>query len=169
MHDRKKILVHTRRISNLIERAIRDGPDGSLEGKFADEHPIFVHTILGFYLAGNLGYLESEDGSYSWNRNGTTENDFDVFASNFPAHPKDSFASKNISKNNLKALSHIRNAVIHNNGDLSLNHSANSLSEVQNANLPGVILNGSVVTLESEFLEFVRLSTLAVRFYHGDE
>jgi hypothetical protein len=36
------------------------------------------------------------------------------------------------------------------------------------ANIPGVALSGSNVTLEAEFLEFVRVASLAVRMYYGE-
>lgn len=168
MPDRTKLLVHLRRLSDLLGKAFREGPDGTLEGKFAQEHPVFIHHSCSFYLAGCLAFLESEDGAYSWNVSGTNHADFDVFSSSYPAAPKESFSSRGISKNNLNALAEIRNAVIHNNGDLSRNRNQNSLALVTNANLPGVSISGREVTLNEEFLEFVRVSTLAVRNYHGE-
>ena len=39
---------------------------------------------------------------------------------------------------------------------------------VSAANFPGVSLNGTVAILEEPFLEHVRLSVLAVRYYFGD-
>lgn len=68
----------------------------------------------------------------------------------------------------MNALSEIRNAVTHNNGDLAQNRNQESLTVVTVANIPGVNLSGSVVTLEEEFLDFVRVATLAVRNYHGE-
>lgn len=168
MKNRTKLLVHLRRISDLFGNAIRNGPDGTLEGKFAHEHPIFVNYGLGFYLAGCLAYLEGEDGSYSWCKKSTGHSDFDVFATNHPAPPKVSFRRRGITKDSLDALVCIRNAVTHNDGDLSKNHDSNSLAKVVRANTPGISLSGSIVTLEEEFLEFVRLATLAVRNYYDD-
>jgi len=167
-NNRTKLLVHIRRISGLFESAIRNGPDGSLEGKFQHEHPTFINHSVGFYLIGSLAYLEGEDGTYSWNKPSQANSDFDVFASSFPPSPKQSFMSRCITKANLNALACIRNAVAHNDGDLAKNTDTNSLAKVTTANLPGVTLNGSVVTLEEELLEYVRVSTLAVRNYHGD-
>lgn len=160
--------MHVRRIPGLIENAIRNGPDGSLDDKFKNEHPIFTNTIVGFYLAGSLAYLEGEDGSYSWNTVSPSHADFDAFTDLTPTPRSRSFKTKGVSKLNLDALACIRNAVIHHDGDLSLNRDTNSLAKVRTANLPGVLLNGSVVTLGEEFLEFVRISIYAVRMYYGE-
>ena len=168
MNDRKKLLVHIRRVSGLFESAIRNGPDGSLEGKFKEEHPTFIHHSVGFYLIGSLAYLEGEDGSYSWNRESNSQSNFDGFANDNPSPPKESFSSRGITKANLDALACVRNAIAHNNGDLSKNNDKKCVSKVSNANLPGVILDGSFVTLEKELLEYIRVSTIAVRNYHGE-
>lgn len=101
MTDRKALLIHVRRLSTLLGKAHREGPDGTLEGA-------------------------------------------------------------------LGALACIRNAVSHNAGDLAKNRNQGCLELVEAARLPGLILDGSVITLEAPFLEYVRLATLAVRMYHGD-
>lgn len=168
MPDRTKLLVHLRRISNLFGKAFREGPDGTLEGRFGQEHPASIHDSCSFYLAGCLAFLEGESGAYSWNTAGASQPDFDAFASRFPPPPKDSFAVKGVSNTNLDALAEIRNAVTHNNGDLSRNRNRNSLALVPGANLPGVVISGAEVTLEEEFLGYVRICTLAVRNYHGE-
>lgn len=59
-------------------------------GKFAEEHPVFIHHSCSFYLAGCLSFLEGEDGTYSWNGSGSSIADFDNFVSNYPISPKDS-------------------------------------------------------------------------------
>ena len=168
MPDRTKLLVHLRRLSGLFEHAFRHGPDGTLDGKFAAEHPIFIHHSCSFYLAGCLAFLEGEDGAYSWNYPGVNFSDFDNFVSNYPTSPKDSYSARGINKATMNALAEIRNAVTHNNSDLGQNRNQQSLSMVTAANIPGVNLSGSVVTLEAEFLNFVRIATLAVRNYHGE-
>ncbi len=68
----------------------------------------------------------------------------------------------------MDALVCIRNAVTHNDGDLSKNRDKKSASIVTAANLPGVTLDGTVVKLDAPFLDFVRVGTLAVRNYHGE-
>ncbi len=168
MPNRDKLLVHLRRISGLFENAFRNGPDGTLEGKYALEHPIFIHSSCGFYIAGCLAFLEGEDGAYSWNTEGVDGSDFDTFVANHPSSPKDSYHSRGINKVNLDALAEVRNAVIHNDCDLARNRNTNSAEMVKKANLPGVILSENVVTLEAEFLEYVRIATLAVRNFHGE-
>ncbi|MEJ1390060.1 MAG: hypothetical protein RPU34_04070 [Candidatus Sedimenticola sp. (ex Thyasira tokunagai)] len=168
MTNRTKILVHLRRLSNLFEQAFRNGPDGSLEGKFGVEHEQFVHHSCSFYLAGCLAYLEGEDGAYSWNIPGVNKLDFDDFVKKHPLPPKESFAARGISKASMKALAEIRNAVTHNDGDLSKNLNTKSKNLVASAGLPGVSLTGSKINLDAPFLDFVRLSSLAVRNFHGD-
>lgn len=64
--DRTKLLIHLRRISTMLDNAFYLGPDGSLEGKYKNEHPIFIHYSLGFYLMGCLAYLEGKEGNYGW-------------------------------------------------------------------------------------------------------
>jgi len=68
----------------------------------------------------------------------------------------------------MNALAEIRNAVVHNDGDLAKNRNKQSMAMTSAANLPGVNLSGSVVTLDAPFLEFVRVATLAVRNYHSE-
>jgi hypothetical protein len=168
MPDRTKLLVHLRRLSDLLGKALREGPDGTLDGKFATEHPIFVHHSCAFYLAGCLAFLEGEDGSYSWNRDGVSSANFDAFVTGYPVSPKRSFGARGISKANMNALAQVRNAVVHNGDDLARNTNPQSLAMVMAANLPGVSIQGSVVTLEAPFLDYVRVATLAVRNYRGE-
>lgn len=163
MADRTKILVHFRRLSGVFEHAIRNGPDGTLEGKHGAEHPAFVHYSCAFYLIGVLAYLEGNNGSYSWNLAGSGHADFDQFIAT-----RAEYAGKNISKASLDALACIRNAVAHNDGDLSLNHNARCLGLVTGVNLPGVVMTGATVTLQPEFFDFVRLAGYAVRHFHGE-
>ena len=169
--DRTKLLVHFRRLGGVFDHAIRNGPDGSLGGKFGAEHPTFVHHACAFYLIGCLAYLEGEDGTYSWDKPSSNSADFDGFVASFPPAPKDSFRSMGVSKAAMRALADIRNAVAHHSGDLAkLRRSKNAdiPAEVKAVNLPGVILSGSIVTLEAPFLEAVRKAALAVRNYHGE-
>lgn len=80
MPDRTKLLVHLRRLSSVLEHAIRNGPDGTLDGKFETEHSSFVHHACAFYLIGCLAYLEGEDRAYSWDIPSGAHDDFDAFS-----------------------------------------------------------------------------------------
>lgn len=168
MPDRTKFLVHLRRLSGLFQNAFANGPDGTLEGKFKAEQPIFIHHSCAFYLAGCLAFLEGEDGSYSWNKPSASNPDFDSFVANNPAAPKTSYGARGINKASMDALACIRNAVTHNANDLSKNTNKKCVVIVTAANLPGVALAGNLVSLDAPFLEFVRVATLAVRNYHGE-
>jgi hypothetical protein len=163
--NRDKMLIHLRRISDLFDSAIRNGPDGSLEGKFKTEHPQFTHYLLSFYLIGSLAYLTGADGEKSWNKNGQ---DFDKYAQECPKTQTESFYTKGVSKKNLDALAQLRNSLVHNDGDLSKNRETNSLAMVLSAKFPGVLLDGTKVKLEQPFLEYVRLSVLAVKGFLGE-
>ena len=166
MPDRTKLLVHFRRLSGLFENAFRNGPDGL--GTNIPEHSIFIHHSCSFYLAGCLAFLEGEGGAYSWDSTGVAVSDFDTFVSSYPTQPKASYSTRGINKANMSALAEIRNAVTHNNGDLAMNRNHGSLAMVQAANIPGVVLSGSRVTLEAFFLGFIRVASLAVRNYHDE-
>ena len=162
MTDRTKLFVHLRRLSGLFEGAFRNGPDGTLEAKFAKEHPAFIHHSCAFYLAGCLAYLEGGDGSYSWNTPSVNHSDFDSFVSAHPSHAtrtRKSFESRGINKVPMNALACIRNAVVHHAGDLAENRNTSSFAIAQAANIHGVNLTGTVVDLEAPFLGFVRLAT----------
>ena len=168
MPNRSELLIHLNRLSTVLGKAIRQGPDGSLEGKFATEHPAFTHYACAFYLAGCLSFLEGRDGSYSWNQTNASGQDFDSYVPTFPVPPRDSFAAMGINATSMDAMAQIRNAVVHHDGDLAQNRNQQSLTMVTAANLPGVTLNGSVVQLEEPFLDHVRFSALAVRRFHGE-
>lgn len=63
--------------------AFYNGPDGTLEGKFATEQPIFIHHSCAFYLAGCITFLEGEDEAYSWNNPSASSSDFDTFVAGY--------------------------------------------------------------------------------------
>lgn len=167
MTDKTKLLVHLRRIFSLFNNAFTYGPDGTLDRKQGAEHPVFIHYSSGFYLIGCLAYMEGENGSYSWKEPKKKNADFDVFASTNPTPPNESYMQKGISKNSLNALAYIRNAYVHNDGDLAKNYDSSNLNIVASANIPGVAINGSKIQLEKDFLGFVRQATFAVLKYNG--
>ena len=171
MPNRTKLLIHFRRLSNLLGGAVRNGPDGTLEGHFVAEHPEFVHHACAFYLIGVLAYLEGQDGAYSWTYPSQSSPNFDEFSQSHPPAPRQSFASSGVTSSALRALADIRNAVAHHAGDLSKlrrTTGADVVREVARLNLPGVTLSGPIVTLREPFLEFARVAGLAVRNYHGE-
>lgn len=165
--ERADLLVHFRRIPNLLSRAIAEGPDGSLDGKPGNEIALFTHYACGFYLSGTLSFLEGKEGPYCWKEPGLRYSSFDEFAEKTPAPPKRSFSSRGVSNERLDALAALRNAIVHNDGDLAKNHSEGDLARVRNAALPGVAFHGSTVWLRIEFLDVVRIAGLAVRMYYG--
>ena len=169
MTDRTKLLIHLNRIHTVFGNALRHGPDGSLEGHFETEHSQFTHYACSFYLAGTLSFLEGRSGAYSWNQIGASGQDFDTFVAVNPASSRASFSSRGICAANMNALAEVRNSVIHNDGDLTQNRNKQSLSMVIAAGLPGVVLNGSTVQLKDPFLDYVRLSAIAVRRFHGED
>ena len=166
MTDRTAFLMFGRRFHNNFVSVIKNGLGGD-EVQWNQERPIFEHYACVMYVSGCLAYLESTYGRAAWNANQNSE-DFDTFLSNRPEPAKTNFSNKNICKSGLEALVCIRNAVIHNNNDLSQNNDRNSLNKVTSAAIPGVSLNGSIVTLSEEFMSYVRLSLVAVAQFYGD-
>jgi len=67
----------------------------------------------------------------------------------YPVPPKSSYGARGINKASLNALAHVRNAVIHHDGNLAMNRNRQSLAIVTAANLPGVTLLGSVENFEA--------------------
>ncbi|WP_171134949.1 hypothetical protein [Ruegeria sp. HKCCD7221] len=167
MNEKTKLLVNVRRISDLFSHAIREGPDGTLEGKYGEEHPVFTHYLVSYYLSGCLAYLESEKGKYSWNSKSSKHADFDEFIASLPSDSKERLSQLGICKASLNALAQVRNAVVHNDGDLSKNDKKTALQMVREVHIPGVSIEGSQVTLTEELIDFVRNSTVAVRSYLG--
>jgi hypothetical protein len=161
----KALLIHFRRIPYVLGGAMTWGPDGSLEGKFGEEHPEFVHYTNAFYLAGTLAYLENEGGVHSWTKPGRFHAEFDTFVIAYPSSSKRSYAARGITVAALNALTDIRNAVVHNAADLAKNRNGLGSSRVTSVSIPGVQLTDSRVVLKFEFLEFVRVAAMAVCFY----
>jgi len=162
--------MYARRLHNALRHAIEDG-DGRTDDHWINvERPIFEHYACSMYLSGVLSYLEDKYGVRPWNEPGHSHVSFEDYIANSGVK---SFKALGLSSAILDALVCIRNAVIHNGGDLSKNKDTKSLKKVTSANLPNISLNGSVVTLHStsyqtDFMEFVRQSFLAVCMYHGD-
>jgi hypothetical protein len=169
--NRTKLLIHFRRLPNLLSKAFEDGAAGTLDDKYAAEHPEFVHHACAFYLIGILAYLEGEGGKHSWNKRSERYGNFDFYVQSCPLAWDKKFSSKGINTASLQALADIRNAVVHNEGDLSRVYRAakvDVVNEVLSLNIPGVVLTHSMVTLNRDFLEFVRQAGLAVRMYCGE-
>ena len=166
MSDRTHFLMFGRRFHNTFRSAIENG-DGRANEILIEERPIFEHYACGMYLSGCLSYLENTYGHNSWKS--TDNGTFDTFIAN---HQKNNFSNFGICEDGIDALICIRNAFIHNNGDLSLNRDINSLSKVISANIIGVKLAGDIVTLfsnrDEDFMEYVRLSLVAVAQFNGD-
>lgn len=56
----------------------------------------------------------------------------------------------------------------HNDGDLIKNRDPESFRKVSIARIPGVKMDNGRLILDKPFLEYVRISTLAVRNYSGE-
>lgn len=159
-----------RRLHNAFKHAISDG-DGRTDDEWLYvEKPVFAHNICSMYLTGCLAFLEDKYGERPWNEPANGQPDLAAFIENLPEHPKANLSK--VTKDTLDALVCIRNAVVHNENDLSENRDTESVKKVTDASLPGVTLQGSMVTLLSEnttdFMEFVRKSFVAVSMYYGD-
>ena len=160
-----------RRFHNLFRNNIENG-DGRDEETLKKERPVFEHYACGMFLSGCLSYLENTYGQSPWRNNQNSKVDFDTFLLHLPEKQKRNFAKQGVSESGMEALVCIRNAFIHNNSDLNQNRDTNSLSKITSENLPGVTMHKGVVTLGSsnteDFMEYVRLSLVAVAIFYGD-
>jgi len=168
---RTPLKVHGRWICQSLLQGIdkhhkKDDPDW-----VKNERPVFVHYSCSFFLAGGLAFLEGKYGEHPWTEPGAAHPTFDAYIDAY-IQSAEGMEKKNfqgISENSCEALRCIRNAVTHNENDLSKNKDRGSLSKVTAAAPPGVTLNGPIVTLELPFMEFARTTLVAVSYYYGDD
>lgn len=170
MPERTELLMYARRLHNAFRDIIEDG-DGRTDNQWLKvERPIFEHYTCSMYLSGVISYLEDKYGKRPWSINGAHNTTFEHYITNSGVK---SFQVRELNCQKLEALVCIRNAVVHNGGDLSKNHDQNSLNKVTTACIPYISIDDSKVTLHStsqqaDFMDFVRQCFLAVCMYHGD-
>ena len=165
MPTNSQILTLGRKLHNALRSAIED-PDHYESGKIQRED--FEHYACGMYLAGSLAFIEGKYGHKSWEATSACMS-LDAHLANFDATHR--YHVCRISESGLAALVCIRNAIIHNDGDLSKNTDKHALNKVAHAHIPGVTISGSNVRLRStsteDFMEYVRLSFLAISSQQG--
>ena len=168
MPTHSEMLTLGRRLHNALRSAVEDS-DNYHAGKVTRED--FEHYACGMYLAGTLAFLEGKYGLGPWQASGSVPS-LDAYLSVSSNRGAVQLKNYGMSEAGLEALVCIRNAVVHNDGDLSRNKDKGSLLKVSAAVIPGVVLSGSVVRLSSnrevDFMEFVRKSFVAVSMQHGD-
>lgn len=171
MTDRAKFLIHARRLHNALRHAI-ENMDTPPE-KLTTERPLFEHFASGIYLAGCLAFLEGRYGKNPWLPASPQQGTFDHFLQQLPPKQAGVFSSAGISQRGVEALVCIRNALTHNSSDIAKNKDPSCFTKVITAEIPGVALSGSVVTLSSDanvdFMEYVRMSVIAISMFHGDD
>ena len=157
-----------RRLHNALRSAVED-PDHYESGRVTRED--FEHYACAMYLAGTLAFLEGKYGINPWATHGSMPS-LDEFLANQNEPRATKLRTAGISGAGIQALVCIRNAAVHNDGDLAKNLDKHALEKVRAQNIPGVVLNGSIVQLISnyniDFMEYVRKSFLAVSMQHGD-
>lgn len=168
MPTHSEVLTLARRLHNALRHAVED-PDNYHSGKVMRED--FEHYACGMYLAGTLAFLEGKYGTQFWQGSGTVPN-LDAFLSEPDSDAGETLRNAGISELGLSALVCIRNAIVHNDSNLSKNKDTKSVRTVAAANIPGVTVSDSVVHLVSscnvDFMEYVRKSFVAVSMQHGD-
>ena len=170
MSDRTELLMYARRLHNALRSIIDDGDGRTDEHWINVEKPIFEHYVCSMYLSGVLSYLEDKYGQRPWNLDGESYSNFNQYIENSGIK---SFQLLELSSSKIEALVCIRNAVMHNGGDLSKNRDINCFDKVHSENIPNIFFDGTVIKLKSsnyqdDFMEFVRQSFLAVAMHHGD-
>lgn len=157
-----------RKLHNALRHAIED-TETYANGRVNRQD--FEHYACGMYLAGTMAFMEGKYGERCWERS-TVHSGLDAYLTTPDDDRKPNLLAAAVSERGLAALICIRNAVIHNDGDLSQNKDSASLFKVTGAALPGVSLAGSYVRLISnqsmDFMEYVRLSFVAVSMMQGD-
>lgn len=172
MAGRTEFIIYARRVHNALRHAIEDG-DGRTDDQWLHkERPLFEHYSCAIYLAGCLSFLEDKYGTRPWRIPAKTHLTLDSFIQDLPDHPRDRFTEIGVSDAGLEALICIRNALTHNDSDLSRNEDKTCIDTVPAAAIPGVAITGNVVRLMSnrtvDFMEYERRSLVAVSMYHGD-
>jgi hypothetical protein len=161
------ILTLGRRLHNALRNSIEDSENYE-SGRVQRED--YEHYSCGMYLAGTLAFLEGRYGSKPWRASGSGVS-LDEFLAERDDKRKEPLQSAGVCVAGLEALVCIRNAVTHNDGDLSKNTDPQSLAKVSAAAIPGVRVVGGSVRLSSnyhvDFMEYVRKSFVAVSMLHG--
>lgn len=170
MGERTSFLMYARRLHNALRYAISSG-DGRTDDEWLNvEKPQFTQYACGMYLIGCLSYLEGKYGKRCWSVAGKNHSSFEEYKNGLKERRKTALSP--VTVESLDALICIRNGVTHNESDLSRNDDANCVSKVTQAAIPGVLLTGTVVTLQSDdtvdFMESVRKAFIAVSGYHGE-
>ena len=171
MSSRIPFLMYGRRFHNLFRQNI-ESDDGRGDEVQLEERPIFEHYACGMFLSGCLSYLENTYGQIPWKNNPNSDVNFNTFILNLPEKQKINFERQNISEQGIEALVCIRNAYIHNNSDLTRNRDQDSLQKVLSVTIPGIQIESGKFTLISnnteDFMEYVRLSLVAIAIYYGN-
>jgi hypothetical protein len=165
MANRSEFLVLARRLHNAFRHAVTDGDGRTDDAWIKSERPLFDHYACGMYLAGTLAFIEGRYGKSAW------KGQLDKFVASKPDRQKKNYQNARVSEATCEALVCIRNAVTHNDADLSRNDDKSCLSTVRAAAVPGVSVAGSTVFLSSEppedFMNTVRLVFVAISDLKG--
>lgn len=160
-------LVFGRRLHNAFRYAINNGDGRNDDQWLLKEKPKFEHYTCGMYLTGNLSFLEGKYGKKCWKQTNPDYLDFNSFMQTLNEKQKNNFNNIGISEKGLEALICIRNAITHNNNDISKNDDCRCIEKVTELSILGVELNENIITLTKDFMEFVRLSFVALSFYQS--
>ncbi len=169
--DDNEILTHGRRLHNALRDAIEDGDGLKGEARWENvERPAFEHHACGMYLVSTLAFLEGQLGDKCWNNNRSEFNSLKLFTD---ACPRARYKELGITSSRLDALHEIRNAIVHNSGDVRKNNKKNAEQMIVEAAIQGVNFDtgSGLLTLVSndnvDFMEWVRVAFLCVTEYHG--
>ena len=165
-----EILIFGRRLHNALRKSIEDGDGRTDDDWTKTERPIYEHYSCGLYLTGTFSFIEGKLGTRSWHKPGKNHADFNSFLLSLKGEHKTNPMVSGVSEEGLDALVCIRNAITHNNNDLTKNNDTTCLSKVTNAKIPGVTVVQGIVTLTSnntvDCMEYMRRSFIAVTMYH---
>lgn len=166
-----EILIHGRRLHAALRDAIEDGDGLKGDPQWENiERPGFEHHACGMYLISVLALLEGQIGNKPWNLGGSIFSNLSNFVTSCP---RSRYSELDITCARLDALHEVRNAIVHNSGNVRKNRNSNAEKMIVVAAIDGVKLTSSTgsLTLISndnlDFMEWVRVSFLCVTEYHG--
>lgn len=165
-----------RRLSNYLTNTdyLSDGLATTEPERWREKDlPIMSQAVSIMYLAYCLSILEIKFGKNCWNKKNSQSQKFDEYLKTVDYKNRKKIMERNLSQALGDILICIRNAVIHNDGDLGLNCDKKCFEKVQKAEIRSVVINGSKVSFEpkyyKEFIETVRLFSIFAHYFYSNK
>lgn len=116
------------------------------------------HELAAAYLIGTLAYLEGRDGTAAWRGSGVR---WEWWVD------RSAGVKVILDESDFEVLKCIRDAVVHNERDVALNHDGSCHALDQYTGIDGVAMDGSVVSLDLRVTERIRQLFIRLSRHHG--